>query len=44
LPKAVTNKIVQLQDRISALEGVAFNHRDKLQDRAADIHDLDNEN
>ncbi|KAJ7310846.1 hypothetical protein DFH08DRAFT_974245 [Mycena albidolilacea] len=44
LPKAVTDKIVQLQDRISALEGVAYDLRDKLQERDADIHDLDNEN
>ncbi|KAJ7693779.1 hypothetical protein B0H14DRAFT_2651247 [Mycena olivaceomarginata] len=44
LPKAVTNKIVQLQDRISALEGVAYDLRDKLEERDADIRDLDNEN
>ncbi|KAJ7811590.1 hypothetical protein B0H14DRAFT_2606410 [Mycena olivaceomarginata] len=44
LPKAVTNKIMQLQDCISALEGVAYDLRDKLEERDADIHDLDNEN
>ncbi|KAF7360333.1 hypothetical protein MVEN_00762800 [Mycena venus] len=46
LPKAVTDKIVQLQDRISALEGVAYDLRDKLEERDADsdIRDLDNEN
>jgi len=44
LPKAVIDKIVQLQDRISALEGVAYDLRDKLEERDADIRDLDNEN
>ncbi|KAJ7749354.1 hypothetical protein B0H14DRAFT_3513620 [Mycena olivaceomarginata] len=44
LPKAVTNKIMQLQDPISALEGVAYDLRDKLEERDADIRDLDNEN
>ncbi|KAF8179740.1 hypothetical protein K438DRAFT_1977105 [Mycena galopus ATCC 62051] len=44
LPKAVTDKIVQLEDRISALEGITYDLRDKLADRDADIRDLDNEN
>ncbi|KAF8205906.1 hypothetical protein K438DRAFT_1963683 [Mycena galopus ATCC 62051] len=44
LPKAVTDKIVQLQDRISGLEGVAYDLRDRLEERDADIRDLDNEN
>ncbi|KAJ7699086.1 hypothetical protein B0H14DRAFT_3528697 [Mycena olivaceomarginata] len=35
------DKIVQLQDRISALEGVAYDLWDKLQERDTDIHDLD---
>ncbi|KAK7025802.1 hypothetical protein R3P38DRAFT_2446066, partial [Favolaschia claudopus] len=44
LPKAATDKLMQLQDRISALEGIVYDLRDKLEEKKEEIRDLDNEN